>query len=376
MRDGPIARTREGWLSMREFVHERAPCRVVFGAGSLDHVPREVSALDLRGVLVIAGGSATAAGDRVAAALGDRTARRFTRVAQHVPERLADEAVEAARTVSADGLCCVGGGSATGLAKAVAVRLGLPIVAVPTTYAGSEATDVYGVTGQARAAGSGEARARAAGSGEAQRKRTATDPRARVRTVVYDPTLTVDLPARATAASGFNALAHAVAALTGPVYEPVARRDATDAIELVLRALPVAVRRPADLDARGELLWAAWLAGGGLSATGAGLHHRLCHVLGGGYGLVHAEVHAVLLPHTVARDPTLTLEPVAAVLGDDPAARLRELAKAVGAPRGLAEIGMPADKLDAAAQEAASALSRYGDAAWFRSLLDTAMEES
>jgi maleylacetate reductase len=340
----------------RRFVHQRAACRVVFGAGSLDRVPVEVAALDLHRVLVIAGGAAAKPGERLAESLGTRLAGRFGRVAQHVPEQLAAEAVEAARDAAADGLCSVGGGSATGLAKAVAVTLGLPIVAVPTTYAGSEATAVYGITGE--------------------RKHTAADPRARVRTVVYDPALTVGLPARATATSAFNALAHATAALTGPSYDPMSHRDATEAVTTIVRALPVAVRQSDDLDARGELLWAGWLAASSLPPTGAGLHHRLCHVLGGRYGLVHAEVHAVLLPHTLARDVALSLAPLAQVLGSDPATALREFGGALGVPRSLAELGMPADKLADAAEEAAGAVApdhpRHRDAAWFRALLDHA----
>jgi maleylacetate reductase len=341
---------------MRDFVHQRPACRVVFGAGRLDRLPAEVAALELRRVLVIAGGAAARHGERVAARLGARAVGRFDRVAQHVPEQLAAEAVATATAAGADGLCSVGGGSATGLAKAVAVALDLPVVAVPTTYAGSEATAVYGVTGE--------------------RKRTAADPRARVRTVVYDPTLTLGLPARATAASGFNALAHAVAGLTAPAADPLAALTAAEAVRIIRRALPVAVREPGRLDARGELLWAAWLAASSLPGSGGGLHHRLCHVLGGRYGLVHAEVHAVLLPHTVARDRTLALAAAAPVLGDDPAATLRALAEEVGIPAGLAALGMPTDKLDSATTEAATAVApdhpRHGDAGWFRALLSDA----
>jgi maleylacetate reductase len=336
---------------MREFVYEAPPSRVVCGAGALARVPDETSALGLRRVLVIAGGSAAAAGDHLVAALGDRAAGRFAQVAQHVPEHLAAGAADAARAAGADGLCSVGGGSATGLAKAVAVALDLPVVAVPTTYAGSEATPVYGLTGT--------------------RKRTARDPRARPRTVVYDPTLSVGLPARATAASAFNALAHAAAALAGPAPDPVARLYAAEAVRLVTGALPAAARTPGDLDARGDLLWAAWLAGSAFAATGAGLHHRLCHVVGGSFGLAHAEVHATLLPHTLAADPALDLTRLGAALGGPPAAVLADLARRTGAPRGLARVGLRPEALDEAAAEAAATIGTH-DRAWFRDLLDRA----
>lgn len=334
-----------------EFVHEAAAARVISGPGSLARIPAEVANRDLCRVLVIAGGSAAAAGDQLHRHLGGRSAGRFTRVAPHVPEELAAEAVARARAVDADGLCSVGGGSATGLAKAVAVALDLPVVAVPTTYAGSEATAVYGVTGR--------------------HKRTATDPRARPRTIIYDPLLTTGLPARATAASGFNALAHAIAGLAGPAYDPVARLYAAEAIRLILAALPVAVRDPGDLDARSDLLWAAWLAGSALSATGTGLHHRLCHLLGGSYGLVHAEVHAALLPHTVAIDPGLDRAMLGPALGRDPAAALHELARRTGLPDNLAAVGLAAAALDPAAERAAATIGG-NDPAWFRKLLERA----
>lgn len=345
----------------REFVYEAVPARVVFGAGSLGRVPDELAALASRRVLVIAGGAATAYGDQLADALGGRVVARVDQVVPHVPEQLAADTVTLAGTAAADAVCCVGGGSATGLAKAVAVALGLPVVAVPTTYAGSEATSVYGVTRQGH-------------------KQTGADRRARVATVVYDPVLTTGLPARATAASGFNALAHAVAALAGGAFQPVARLYATAAVTTVARALPVAVREPGDLAARGDLLWAAWLAGSSLSGAGSGaaVHHRLCHVLGGRFGLVHADVHAGLLPHTVARDPALSaagLDEVAQALGAaSAAAGLQELAATVGLPR----LELPAGGLPAAAAEVAGTVHsdhpHHGDAEWFRALLDHAQQ--
>lgn len=342
---------------MREFVHEVPATRIVLAPGSVDRVPAECARLGLRSVLVIAGGSAEGAGDRVEALLGRCAAGRVRQVAQHVPEALANEAVASAKAAGADGLCCVGGGSATGLAKAVAVELDLPIVAVPTTYAGSEATPVYGITGE--------------------RKRTATDPAARPSTIIYDPELSIALPTRTTAASGCNALAHAAAALSGPTYDPLARLYAAEAVRLLARALSAAVNSPHDVAVRGDLLWASWLAGSALTATGTGLHHRLCHVLGGSYRLVHADVHAVLLPHTVARDSSLDLAALSAALGLDSAdpavvgAALQGLARAAGAPTGLAALGLPPDQLDDAAHEAAETLAVH-DASWFRSLLDRA----
>lgn len=371
------------------FVREQLPGRVVFGAGTLAQVPAEAEALGCARVLVIAGGSAAAVGSQLADAFGTRGAGHFDRVAQHVPESLAAEAREAVEYVRADGLCSVGGGSATGLAKAVALERSLPVIAVPTTYAGSEATPVYGVTGE--------------------RKHTGRDLAALPRTIVYDPTLTTGLPPRATAASGFNALAHAVtvlgascedataapyagatatphaagdatAAPQAPAGDPIAALHAEEAVRSLAGALPKAVRQPDDLDARGELLYGAYLAASGLASVGTGLHHRLCHALGGRCRLVHAEVHALLLPYTVAADETLTADGrrrLARALGaDEPVAGLRALADEVGLSDSLAAIGTPADQLDTVAADAAAGVPgghpRAGDQSWFRALLDDA----
>lgn len=316
---------------MRRFLRETLPRRVVFGAGSVEQIAEEAEALGLKRVLVVGGGSAGSLGGRVADLLGERAAGRFERVRQHVPADLAAEAVRAAGEIAADGLCSVGGGSATGLAKAIALKLEVPIIAVPTTYAGSEMTSIYGVTGA--------------------RKRTGRDARVQPRVIIYDPELTVRLPARVTAASGLNAMAHAAAALLND-SDPVSCLKAEEAVRVLAQALPVAVRQPADLEVRGDALYGAFLAGGALAA-GSGRHHRLCHVLGGAHRAVHADIHAVLLPHTVAweRDAGAPgIARLAAALGtDDPAQRLHALALALGAPLRLADVGISAEALTEAA---------------------------
>lgn len=332
----------------------------MLGAGSLARVPDELDRLGCRRVLLVGGGSGGGAADRLAGLLGDRLAGRVARVVQHVPADLVAAATAEARDVDADGLCSLGGGSATGLAKAVAVDLGLPILAVPTTYSGSEATDVYGVRGT--------------------RKRTGRDLRALPRVVVYDPELTTGLPAGVTAASAFNALAHAVAALCAPAGDRIAALYGAEAARLISAALPVALEHPADLGARADLLLAAYLAGSGLAAVGTGLHHRLCHVLGGRYGVVHADAHAALLPHTLAWDEALDVAGTARLAGvlasDDAVRGLRALARAVGLRGDIAALGVPAADLGAIAAEAAAAVAddhpRAGDAAWFRALLTEA----
>jgi maleylacetate reductase len=240
------------------------------------------------------------------------------------------------------------------------------VVAVPTTYSGSECTPIYGITGL--------------------QKRTGRDFRALPRVVVYDPELTVGLPPDVTAASGFNALAHAVEGLYAPGASPVAALAATEAVRVLARALPAAVARPGDLDARGRALYGAYLAGSVLATAGTALHHKLCHVLGGTFGLDHAATHAVVLPYVAAfnaRAAPEALAQVAAALGGsaDPleaTGRLRDLAEAVGAPTSLAAIGMPAEGLDQAAELAVAAVGtanpRTVDRDGMRALLQAAYQ--
>jgi maleylacetate reductase len=352
------------------FVHEALPGRVVFGEGAVAQVASEVAALDLARVLVVAGGSSKVVGDAIADELGARAAGRLDDVRPHVPAEVVDAARRAASDAGADGVVAVGGGSAIGLGKAIAVRgtdRTVALVAVPTTYSGSEMTPIFGITGA--------------------HKRTGRDRRALPRVVVYDPALTVGLPPGVTAASGFNALAHCVEGLYAPGTNPVVRLYAVEGMRVLGAALPAAVDRPDDRDARGRALYGAHLAGATLAVAGTALHHKLCHVLGGTFGLVHGDVNAVLLPHVVAYNAPAVPRAVAAVAealgvpggaGDGAATALWELAQRLGAPTSLAALGMPADGLDVAAQhavvETGATNPRPPDAASLRTLLGRAFE--
>jgi alcohol dehydrogenase class IV len=256
---------------------------------------------------------------------------RIGEVAQHVPVEVAQAAVAEALTADADVVVALGGGSATGLAKSIAKETGLPIVAVPTTYAGSEMTPIWGLTDE-------------------QGKTTGRDPLVLPRTVVYDPVLTVTLPPALTASSGMNALAHCVEALYAPDASPVTALLAEEGIRALARALPAAVAWPDDLAARSEALYGAWLAGWVLGTTSTGLHHKLAHVLGGVYRLPHGPVHSALLPYVAAFNAVAApaaLDRVAAALGaTDAATGLYDLATTLGAPTSLAAVGLTADSVD------------------------------
>ena len=316
------------------FVYDALPGRVVFGVGSVEHLGGEVDRLGAGRVLAIAGKRAI---DGLVERLGGRWAASFTDVQQHIPVEAAARAVAAASEAGADCLVAMGGGSATGMAKAVALEREVPIVAVPTTYAGSEVTPIYGLTGP-------------------EGKRTGRDPRVLPRTVVYDPALTTGLPAEVTGPSGMNALAHCVEALYAPGANPVTSLLATEGARALHRGLPGAVADPGDLAARSDALLGAWLAGTALAAAGIGIHHQLCHLLGGAYRLPHAELHAVVLPHAVhfvtpAARPQLAR--LAGGLGvDDVAGGIWDLGRRLGTPASLAELGLAEAELDRAAAQA------------------------
>jgi maleylacetate reductase len=317
---------------MNPFIHEFLPGRVMFGEGSLDRLPGEVERLGRSRVMLIVSDAEAHLGDRAATALAEKVALRWSRIRQHVPVELAAEAIEAAGAARVDLLVSIGGGSTTGLAKAVALTTRLPIVAVPTTYAGSEMTPIWGRT-------------------EDGVKTTGRDPVVLPTAVVYDPALTVSLPSAITGASGMNALAHCVEATYARNASPVTTSLAVESVRTLASALPDAVRRPDDLTARSDALYGAFLAGTVLATAGISIHHHVCHVLGGMFDLPHAELHTVVLPQAVAAVATAdpgSVRHLASVLGPDVPGALYDLAKDLALPTSLAEIGMSADRIEEA----------------------------
>lgn len=324
-----------------DFVHESLPMRVVFRAGSATTaVAGEADRLGLRRVLVVSGRHGLDTARAVADSLGAACAGVHPGAVMHVPVKVADEAVEVARDVDADGLVAVGGGSAVGLGKAVALRTGLPLIAVPTTYSGSEMTSVWGLTENAV-------------------KRTGRDPRVLPRSVVYDPELTVSMPSALSVTSGVNAMAHAVEALYAPDATPIVSLMAEEGVRALAGALPRVVADPAGPEARGAALYGAWLCGACLGATTMGLHHKLAHVLGGTFGLPHSETHTVLLPYVLAFNapaaPGASAALGRALATDDPAAALHSLGSRLGAPRSLAELGFGRGDIEQAVEIATAA---------------------
>jgi alcohol dehydrogenase class IV len=320
------------------FVHDSLPQRVRFASGeAAGQLAEEVAELGCSRLMVIASDAGRA--ERVAGGLSVAVWHR--EVVMHVPVDVAARAREAAAAHDVDALVPVGGGSTTGLAKAVALTTGLPIVAVPTTYAGSEATNVWGMT-------------------EAGRKTTGVDARVLPRTVVYDAELLRTLPVALSVASGLNALAHCVDSLWAPRANPINAALAVEGIRALNTGLPAVVADPAGLPGQEQALYGAYLAAVAFASAGSGLHHKICHVLGGMFDLPHAQTHAIVLPHVLAFNGQAAPDAehrMAAAFGARTAiAGLSTLRSTVDAPTALRDFGMPEDGIPAAVEAVLAAV--------------------
>jgi alcohol dehydrogenase class IV len=292
--------------------------------------------------------------------LGPRRVAIHAEARMHVPIETAEAGRAAARSHDADSVVSVGGGSAIGLGKAIALECDIPLLCVVTTYSGSEMTSACGMV-------------------EGGRKVQHHSPRMLPRVVIYDPEPTVGLPPAIAGPSGFNAIAHSVGALYRQSSTPMLRLTSLDGIRAMTGALPRILADPGDLDARGEALYGAWLCGIAAGAGARSIHHKLAHVVGGSFDLPHAETHTILLPHSTAYNADAEPEAMAAIaaaLGaaDGPGG-LFALEQAVGTPTALKDIGMPEDGLDRAADE--TMMNPYPnprplDRAAIRALLDNA----
>ncbi len=316
-----------------EFTYTALPSRVVFGVGSLGQLGAEIERLGAHRALVLCTPEQRASAQRVAELLGSRAVGIFDRAVMHVPIETAREARAQATRLGADCAVAIGGGSTTGLGKAIALDSGLPIVAIPTTYAGSEMTPIYGIT-------------------EGGIKKTGRDARVLPRTVIYDPDLSATLPLGLSVTSGLNAIAHAAEGLYAHDGNPIMSLMAEDGIRAIGQALPALKTQPTDAQARAQALYGAWLCGAVLGAVAMGIHHKLCHTLGGSFNLPHAETHTVMLPHALAYNAAaapVAMQRIARALGApagvSAAQAVFDLAAASGAPTALEGIGMPADGL-------------------------------
>lgn len=318
-----------------DFNYTALPCRVSFGPGKLAQVSEEVSAIGASRALVLCTPPQHAQAEAVGALLGDALAGIHDGAEMHVPIESARKAREIARDLGADCAVAVGGGSTIGLGKAIALDSGLPIIAIPTTYAGSEMTPVYGFT-------------------ENGLKTTGKDPRVLPKSVIYDPELTYSLPVEMSLVSGMNAIAHAAEGLYAKDGNPVMSLFAEEGIRALAQGLPLLRDTPHDEAARSNCLYGAWLCGSVLGHVGMALHHKLCHTLGGSLGLPHAETHSIILPHALAYNSPVAPEAmtrIARALGaKDGPQGLYQLAQQLGVPTALRELDVAETDLDRACE--------------------------
>jgi maleylacetate reductase len=319
--------------SMR-FIHDTLPQRVCFGSGeAAANLRTQIASLGVGGVMLIASKAEMPMADEIAAGLP--IALRHDDVVMHVPVQVAERAREAADRNNIDALVSVGGGSTTGLAKAVAMTTGLPIIAVPTTYAGSEATAVWGLT-------------------EGAKKTTGVDLKVLPKVIIYDATLTTSLPVDMSVASGLNALAHCADAMWGPSADPINAALAAEGIRSMATGLPQVVTDPEGLEGRERTLYAAYLSAAAFASAGSGLHHKICHVLGGKYNLPHAQTHATVLPYVLAFNGPAAPDAeqrIATAFGSASAIDgLLALKRQLNAPHALRDYGFAEDAIGEAAE--------------------------
>ncbi|WP_309076215.1 maleylacetate reductase [Paenarthrobacter sp.] len=312
-----------------QFDHVAPRQRVLFGNGNATaDLAAETERLQARNAMVIS--SCRYADVAGIITEGVNVALHYHDVVEHVPAAAAEAARTAAASHNVDLLVAVGGGSAIGLAKAVALTTGLPIIAVPTGYAGSEATNVWGITAD-------------------HCKTTGADDRVLPVSVIYDVGLTLSLPVALSVASGLNALAHCIDSLWAPRAHPLNAALATEAIRLLAGGLPAVKADPSSVAGREQLLSGAFLAAAAFASAGAGMHHKICHVLGGTFNLPHATTHAVILPHVAAfnvADAPEAEERIAAALGSaDASTGLADLYNSIDAPRSLRDLGFREDQI-------------------------------
>ncbi|SDI84734.1 maleylacetate reductase [Alloyangia pacifica] len=349
---------------MKEFTYTALPSRVIFGPGKLASVANEVATIGANRALVLCTPQQRAQAEQVGALLGDKLAGIHDGAEMHVPIESARAARAIATDLDADCAVAVGGGSTIGLGKAIALDSALPIIAIPTTYAGSEMTPVYGIT-------------------ENGIKTTGKDVRVLPKSVIYDPELTYSLPVGMSLVSGMNAIAHAAEGLYAKDGNPVMSLIAEEGIRALAAGMPVLLETPNDVDARSQCLYGAWLCGSVLGHVGMALHHKLCHTLGGSFNLPHAETHTIILPHAMAYNslaaPAAMARIAHAIGAEDGPTGLYALARQLGVPTALRNLGIAETDLDRACEIALSNPywnPRQIEAAPLRALLQRAWEGS
>jgi alcohol dehydrogenase class IV len=318
-------------MTVDNFVYDPIPVRTVFGYGTLATLGTEAEQLGLARPVVICSPGRIELGRKLAGLLAPAQAHVCDAGLTAMPKEAFDRLMGEIEQTKADGIVAVGGGSPIGLLKAAGAATQLPSIAVVTSYSGSEmAPNWYVGSGQDRYCGDSL--------------------HALPKVAIYDPELTLTLPPAASAASGMNAMNHAVESLYGPDTNPVIQDRAEEAVRLLGRSLPRIVDDPADREARYDALLGAWQAA--MFRATSGIGHIIAQRVRTLFGLVHAESHAVAVPYGVGFNREAApkaMARIARALGADDAARgLYDLNVRLGLATGYKALGVPADGLDRA----------------------------
>jgi maleylacetate reductase len=341
------------------FTYQGSAAHIVFGNDASADVGRWVETLGCRRALVLSTPHQAADGEALAGRLGALSVGTFAEAAMHTPVEVTARAVARAAALDADCVVSLGGGSTTGLGKAMAYRTDIPQIVVPTTYAGSEVTPILGQT-------------------ENGAKTTLRSPKVTPEVVIYDPRLTMGLPVGMSVTSGLNAIAHAAEGLYAGDRNPITTMMSIDGMRAFKDALPAIVRDPRNGAAREKALYGAWLCGTVLGQLAMSLHHKICHTLGGSFDTPHAETHSIMLPHTIGFNAEAVPElmaPVSDIFGGTPGQALYDFARSIGSPMALRDFGLTESDLDRAAEIATQnpySNPRPFDRASIRSLLQNA----
>lgn len=321
---------------MESFIYQSNPARVIFGSGTINKIPEELSRLNLTKPFLLCTPQQVMQVEQLEKVIGGTVVGKFTEATMHTPVEVTEKAVASVTSSGADCVLSIGGGSTIGLGKAISFRTGLYHLTIPTTYAGSEVTPILGET-------------------ENGLKTTKSNPKILPGTVVYDVDLTMTLPIGLSLVSGVNSIAHAVEALYAQNRNPIITLLAQQGVKALAEALPGLKKDPKSLEHRRNAQYGAWLCGTCLGNVGMSLHHKLCHTLGGTFNLPHAETHTIVLPHALAYNAPSTPEAMkllAEVLpgSDGDAVRgLNNLLGSLGESRGLKDFGMKEEDIAKAA---------------------------
>ena len=317
-----------------DFTYQASAARIVFGSGASGDVGKWVEALDCRRALVLSTPHQAADAEALSKRLGRLSVGTFTEATMHTPVDVTERAVARAAELGADCVVSLGGGSTTGLGKAMAYRTDIQQIVIPTTYAGSEVTPILGQT-------------------ENGVKTTVRSPKITPEVVIYDPQLTLGLPVGMSVTSGLNAIAHAAEGLYAPDRNPITTMMSIDGIRALKEALPALIDSPRDGAAREKALYGAWLCGTVLGQISMSLHHKICHTLGGSFDTPHAETHSIMLPHTIGFNASAVpalMTPISDIFGGaTPGQALYDFAKSIGSPMALKDFGLSEADLDRAA---------------------------